>query len=177
MGRLGAVLGRLGVSWGRLGASPRETIRKTTHFHSENAPPNLKDQARTAGRARFLKNRVLKLTSLFALMLVPFCLHSPHSYGVLGAALGVLGAAWGVSGASWGASWRVLGRLRSVLERLGASWGDPGTPLRRFSSELHPRTPKMNPKIPHRQPKKAQAPPSSHCSGGLIFDFPVIALI
>ena len=77
--RLGASWNRLGVSWGRLGASPRETIRKTTHFHSENAPPTLKEQARTAGRARFLKNRVLKLTSLFALMLVPFCLHFPHS--------------------------------------------------------------------------------------------------
>ena len=77
--RLGASWNRLGVSWGRLGASPRETIRKTLHFHSENAPPTLKEQARTAGRARFLKNRVLKVTSLFALMLVPFCLHFPHS--------------------------------------------------------------------------------------------------
>ena len=58
------------------------------------------------------------------------------SWGQVWAFSGRLGASRDRLG---GASWRVLGRLRSVLERLGASWGDPGTPLRRFSSELHPQ--------------------------------------
>ena len=76
-----------------------------------------------------------------------------------------------------GASWRVLGRLRIVLERLGASWGDPGTPLWRFSSELHPQDSEKEPQDSPQTTEEGSGAAQLALQRGLIFDFPVIALI
>ena len=137
LGRLGGVLGAswgvLGTSWGRLGASPRETMRKTPRLTPKMHPLDLKNQAPAAGRARFFKNRILKLTSIFNSILVSFCFHfgtQNRSWGVLGR----LGASWERLGSSWEhlgkileVSWVVLGRLRSVVE---ASWKHLGLSYR-----------------------------------------------
>ena len=70
-----------------------------------------------------------------------------------------------------------MARLGASEERLGASWGDPGTPLRRFSSELHPQDSENEPQDSPQTTEEGSGAAQLALQRGLIFDFPVIALI